>query len=75
VLSFIDEIHAEAGRPAEPPLRKVAVAAIVHNPFAGAYQADLGPLVAASADVGRETRASRSRCSGRMRLRATARRR
>src|SRR4051794_16808347 len=54
VLSFIDETHEEAGQPTAPPLRKVAVVAIVRNPFAGTYQADLKPLVDASADVGRE---------------------
>src|SRR5579871_6885540 len=54
LLSFIDEAHAEAGRPADPPLRKVAVAAILSNPFAGAYQADLQSLTDASAAVGRE---------------------
>jgi len=54
VLSFIDETHEEAGHVSAPPLRKVAVVAIVRNPFAGAYQADLKPLVEASAGVGRE---------------------
>src|SRR4051812_26041177 len=54
VLSFIDETHEEAGHVSAPPLRKVAVVAIVKNPFAGAYQADLKPLVEASAGVGRE---------------------
>jgi hypothetical protein len=54
VLSFIDETHEEAGHVSSPPLRKVAVVAIVKNPFAGAYQADLKPLTDASADIGRE---------------------
>jgi hypothetical protein len=54
LLSFIDEAHGEAGRAAAAPLRKVAVVAIVTNPFAGAFQADLAPLIEASAAVGRE---------------------
>ena len=32
-LTFIDEVAREAGRPVAPPLRKVAVAAIIDNPF------------------------------------------
>jgi hypothetical protein len=52
-LTFIEEIAEEAGRRAEPPLRKVAVAAIVDNPFAGHFEANLQPLTDASADIGR----------------------
>ena len=36
------------------PLRKVAGVAIIHNPFAGSYVADLGPLIAASEELGNE---------------------
>ena len=54
ILAFVDETRAEAGRPAEPVLRKVAVAAVVRNPFAGRYEPDLAPLVEASAGIGRE---------------------
>ncbi|MBV8838702.1 MAG: amino acid synthesis family protein, partial [Alphaproteobacteria bacterium] len=41
VLTFIDEVTSEAGRPVTPPLRKVAVAAIIDNPFAGRFESDL----------------------------------
>ena len=34
VLTFIDETAAEAGQKIAPPLRKVAIAAIIDNPFA-----------------------------------------
>jgi len=55
LLSFIDEARFEAGRAADIPLRKVAVAAVVKNPFAGRpYQADLSDLIAASTAVGAE---------------------
>lgn len=54
ILSFVDEVRSEAGRPATPPLRKVAVAAIITNPFAGRWVDDLGPLTAASEALGRE---------------------
>ena len=48
ILTFVDEVRAEAGRRSEPPLRKSAVVAIVQNPFAGRYAEDLSPLTAAS---------------------------
>src|SRR5919199_2770987 len=54
ILAFVDETRAEAGRPVEPVLRKVATVAVVRNPFAGHYEPDLAPLVDASAGIGRE---------------------
>ena len=54
VLSFVEEVRSEAGRPAAPPLRKVAVAAIIANPYAGKWVDDLGPLTKASEALGRE---------------------
>ena len=54
ILSFVDEVRSEAGHAANPPLRKVAVAAIVTNPFAGRYVEDLGLLTEASALLGKE---------------------
>lgn len=54
VSSFVEEIRAEAGQPAAPPLRKVAVVAVVANPLAGTYHEDLSELVDASAAIGRE---------------------
>jgi len=52
VLTFIDEIGSEATQPVDPPLRKVAVAAIIDNPFAGRFERDLKPLTDASAAIG-----------------------
>ena len=54
MLSYVEEVWSEAGRPATPRLRKVAVAAIIANPFAGTWVEDLGPLTEASAALGRE---------------------
>ncbi len=54
MLSFVDEVRIEAGREASPPLRKVAVAAIITNPCAGRWVEDLSPLTAASEALGRE---------------------
>jgi hypothetical protein len=52
VLTFSDEVGLEAGRPIAPPLRKVAVAAVIDNPFAGRFERDLSPLTEASAEIG-----------------------
>lgn len=48
---FVDQTEAPAG---EDPLRKLAVVAVVVNPYAGRYVEDLQPLIAASADLGRQ---------------------
>ena len=52
-LTFIDETGLEAGQRIDPPLRKVAVAAIIDNPFAGRFAPDLKPLTDASVEIGR----------------------
>jgi hypothetical protein len=52
-LAFFDDVGSEAGQQVVPPLRKVAVAAIVDNPFAGRFEKDLKPLTDASAEIGR----------------------
>lgn len=53
ILSFVEETRSEAGVGAEPPLRKVAVVAVVANPLAGRFRQDLAPLVEASREIGR----------------------
>ena len=53
ILTFAEEVLGEAGANGDPPLRKVAVVAIVGNPFAGRYVADLSPLTDASRELGR----------------------
>ncbi|MEJ2374734.1 MAG: amino acid synthesis family protein [Pseudolabrys sp.] len=52
-LCFTEEVNSKAGQHVDPPLHKVAVAAIVDNPFAGRYESDLSPLTDASAEIGR----------------------
>ena len=54
IMSFVEEVRSEAGKAATPPLRKVAVAAIIANPYAGKWVEDLGPLTEASAALGLE---------------------
>jgi hypothetical protein len=51
-LTFIEETAQEAGQRVDPPLRKVAVAAIIANPFAGRFERDLKPLTDASVSIG-----------------------
>jgi hypothetical protein len=52
-LTFIDETGTEAGQRIDPPLRKVAVVAILDNPFAARFERDLAKLTDASAEIGR----------------------
>lgn len=52
IVSFIDE-ETVAARQEARPLRKVAVAAVVGNFFAGRYVEDLTPMIEASLAVGR----------------------
>jgi hypothetical protein len=51
-VTIVEEAHSEAGISANPPLRKVAVAAIFNNPYAGRYSEDLGELIAFNAPLG-----------------------
>ena len=53
-LTFFDEIGMEAGQKIDPPLRKVAVVAVIDNPFAGRFERDLSPLTKASAAIGEQ---------------------
>lgn len=52
IYTFIEQKLEEAGQDAEIPLRKVAVAAVVKNPYAGKYVEELQSLVDASAELG-----------------------
>ena len=53
VRAIVDEIHAEGFRPLPKPLRKVAVGAVISNPFAGRFVDDLSPLYATGAELGK----------------------
>jgi hypothetical protein len=52
LLTFSEDSFEEAGRSADTPLRKVAVVALVKNPFANGYVEDLAPLTAVSLAIG-----------------------
>lgn len=47
----LEETSTEMGRPVDPPARKVTVAAVIRNPYAGRYVEDLQPLYALGAEV------------------------
>ncbi len=49
-FTFVEETVAPAG---EPPLRKIAIVAVVANPYAGRYVEDLKPMTEASVELGR----------------------
>lgn len=51
-LSWIEEQRIEGGREADPPLRLIAAAAVLENPWAGAgFVEDLKPAITACAPV------------------------
>lgn len=54
IVTATEELFAEAGRPADPPLRRVAVSAVCRNPCAGRYVEDLKVLVDGSEPIGRK---------------------
>ena len=45
VVTIVEDVEREGGRPVDPPTRMVAAGAVVENPFAGRYVADLEPLI------------------------------
>jgi hypothetical protein len=49
---FVEEIHSEMGQAVSPPTRKAAAVAVIRNPFAGRYVADLTPLMEIGAELG-----------------------
>ena len=52
-VTTVEEIHVD-GRPADEPLVKAAVAAIIPNPYAGRWSDTLDELIDPSADLARE---------------------
>lgn len=55
IITHVEEVRAEGGKDADTPLRKVAVVAVVKNPFAGKpFQENLSALTEASLAIGQE---------------------
>lgn len=53
IYAQVEETFSEAGQKSDEPLRKVAVVAVLKNPFAGRYVEDLKPLTDASEVLGK----------------------
>jgi hypothetical protein len=51
-FTHVEDIHHEFGPPAVTPLRRGAMAAVLTNPFAGRYVADILPMMDALQPVG-----------------------
>jgi hypothetical protein len=50
-----DVLANETGQPSDgQPVRRIVIAAAVHNPYAGRFSAELGEIVAKSDELGRE---------------------
>lgn len=54
IAVWVEETHREAGREIAPATRKAVAAAVIRNPFAGAYQEDLAELMEIGAELGGE---------------------
>ncbi|PYN07521.1 MAG: peptide synthetase, partial [Candidatus Rokuibacteriota bacterium] len=52
LVTVVEEILSDGGRPARRPLKKVAAVAVLENPFAGRYVDDLAQLVDAGEELG-----------------------
>jgi hypothetical protein len=52
IAVFVDETHLEMGQTIAPPTRRAAAVAVIANPFAGRYEADLTLLMDIGAELG-----------------------
>lgn len=52
LVTIVEEILADGGRPAPRPVRKVAAVAVIENSFAGRFVDDLTPLIDAGEELG-----------------------
>jgi len=53
-VTFMEEIHSEGGRDLDRPLSRVAVAAVLKNPYAGRPSDDISELIDAGETLGDE---------------------
>lgn len=53
VVTWVEEILMDGGRPTARPIRRAAAAAVIENPLAGQFVEDLDPLIAASEELGK----------------------
>jgi hypothetical protein len=48
----VDETRIEMGQPVEPPVRRAVAIAVIENPYAGRYEAQLDALIEAGEELG-----------------------
>ena len=52
IVVQLDESHLEMGQAVEPPTRRAVAMAVIANPFAGRYAANLDELIAIGEELG-----------------------
>ena len=52
LLTIVDEVYREMGQEVSPPVRRAVALAVIENPFAGRYEADLSALFAIGEELG-----------------------
>jgi hypothetical protein len=52
IAVWVEETHSEIGQTISPPTRKAVAVAVIANPFAGTFVADLEPLMDIGAQLG-----------------------
>jgi hypothetical protein len=52
IVTIVEEVAMEMGRPVAPPTRRAAAIAVIANPFAGRYVEDLAPLIEIGEELG-----------------------
>jgi hypothetical protein len=53
IVTFVEETHSESDQTLAAPTRKAAAVAVIANPFAGTYAADLSALIETGATLGK----------------------
>jgi hypothetical protein len=52
IVKIVEETRMEMGKAVDPPARRAAAAAVIKNPFAGRYEADLDELITVGEELG-----------------------
>jgi Amino acid synthesis len=52
IVTFVEETRSEMERAVDPPTRRAAAVAVIENPYAGRYVADLGELMEIGEELG-----------------------
>lgn len=52
IITVVEEVRDEGGKPVDPPTRRAAAIAVITNPYAGKYADDLAELMAIGEELG-----------------------